>query len=99
MIYKLNISIEKTDAGYTLSCPDLTRKEIQGQSLDTVFDSLKETVEQDLREKDIAETEKPIWEFAQDLIADMTEDEIKQLPSAGAAQHDYYIYGSPEKDQ
>jgi len=99
MTYKINISIEKTAIGYTASCPDLAAGKFQEQSLETVFNRLKEAVEHDLQEKEINEIDKPVWEFAQDLIEDMTEEEINQLPSDGATQHDHYIYGSSKKDQ
>lgn len=40
---------------------------------------------------------KPIWEIAQDITRDMTEEEIAQLPRDGAEQHDHYIYGTPKR--
>jgi len=32
-----------------------------------------------------------------DITADMTADEIAQLPKDGAEQHDHYIYGTPKR--
>lgn len=33
------------------------------------------------------------------LTADMTPEEIAELPTDGAEQHDHYIYGTPKKRQ
>ena len=40
---------------------------------------------------------KPIWEIAEELTRDMTPEEIAQLPTDGAEQHDHYIYGTPKR--
>ena len=42
-------------------------------------------------------TSKNIWEIAQEITEDMTEDELEQLPQDGAQQHDHYIYGILKK--
>lgn len=42
-------------------------------------------------------TNKNIWEIAQEITEDITEDELQQLPHDGAQQHDHYIYGIPKK--
>ena len=39
---------------------------------------------------------KPIWQIAEDSIADMSEAEKAQLPHDGAVEHDHYIYGTPK---
>jgi hypothetical protein len=44
-----------------------------------------------------AAIDRPIWEIAQEITQDMTEAEIRQLPSDGAEQHDHYIYGTPKR--
>lgn len=41
---------------------------------------------------------KPIWQLAQELTQDITEEELRQLPKDGAVQHDHYIYGTPKVD-
>ncbi|MBD1822441.1 hypothetical protein H6F51_08020 [Cyanobacteria bacterium FACHB-DQ100] len=38
-----------------------------------------------------------LLELMERLTADMTEEEIAQLPKDGAEQHDHYIYGSPKR--
>jgi hypothetical protein len=38
-----------------------------------------------------------IWNLAQKITEDMTEEELQQLPRDGAQQHDHYIYGTPKK--
>jgi hypothetical protein len=40
--------------------------------------------------------DKPIWEFAQDLIQNIPEEELRRLPRNGAVNHDHYIYGTPK---
>ena len=42
-------------------------------------------------------TNKNIWEIAQEITEDITEDELQQLPHDGEQQHDHYIYGIPKK--
>ena len=43
------------------------------------------------------ESRKPIWEIAEELFEEIPEEELKQLPPDGAAQHDHYIYGLPKR--
>lgn len=40
---------------------------------------------------------KTIWEIAEEITRDMTPEEIAQLPTDGAEQHDHYIYGTPKR--
>jgi CHAT domain-containing protein len=42
-------------------------------------------------------TNKNIWEIAQEITEDITEDELQQLPHDAAEQHDHYIYGIPKQ--
>jgi predicted nucleic acid-binding Zn-ribbon protein len=44
------------------------------------------------------QTRKPIWEVAEELIADIPPEVLEKLPRDGAAQHDHYLYGSPKRD-
>lgn len=99
MTYKVNIFIEKNESGYSASFPEIAGYQVQGDSLDMVFDNLKEAVKQDLEKINVKTNDKvdqPIWEVAEDIIQDMTEEEINQLPIDGAEQHDHYIYGTPK---
>lgn len=41
----------------------------------------------------------PIWEFAQDLISDLTPQEIEALPSDASLNHDHYLYGAPKVEE
>ena len=45
-----------------------------------------------------AAEEKPIWEFAADLVRDIPEDVLSAVPTDGAAQHDHYLYAAPKRD-
>jgi predicted RNase H-like HicB family nuclease len=95
----LNILIEKDDFGYVASCSQIEGYKVTAKSLDVVVNNLKITI-QDYLEKNNLETEnnsnQPIWEIAQNLIEDLTEEEKAQLPKDGAVQHDHYIYGTPK---
>lgn len=39
----------------------------------------------------------PIWTVAQELMRDLSADELDNLPSDLAAEHDHYVYGSPKR--
>jgi hypothetical protein len=41
---------------------------------------------------------KSIWQLSEDFIRDIPPEELSQLPSDGADQHDHYIYGIPKKE-
>jgi hypothetical protein len=43
------------------------------------------------------EASKPIWEVAEELFGAIPDEELAQLPTDGAAQHDHYIYGTPKR--
>lgn len=61
------------------------------QSVIKLFDSTKTSVAED------SSTGQSLLDLFSELTADMTEDEIAQLPKDGAEQHDYYIYGTPKR--
>jgi predicted DNA-binding protein len=42
---------------------------------------------------------KPIWDVADELFGDLSEDELNCLPPDGATQHDHYIYGTPKRPE
>src|SRR5438128_549220 len=44
-----------------------------------------------------AQTVKPLWEIAADLLKDVPQEVLDRLPPDGAAQHDHYIYGTPKR--
>ena len=37
--------------------------------------------------------------FAEQLVADIPEDVLNNLPADSAQQHDHYIYGTPKREQ
>jgi predicted DNA-binding antitoxin AbrB/MazE fold protein len=41
--------------------------------------------------------EKPIWEFAADLVRDIPEEVLDRVPTDGAAEHDHYLYASNKR--
>ena len=44
-----------------------------------------------------AETQKPFWERAVELMQDVPAEDLEKLPIDGATEHDHYIYGTPKK--
>ena len=95
----VNILIEQNESGYSAYSPELEGYRAEGDSLDVVVDNIKEAIRNYLESKKnttATQVDKPIWEIAQELTQDITEDELNQLPADGAEQHDHYIYGTPE---
>lgn len=63
-------------------------EQIPTSQLDEVLDfirSLKQTV------KPTEKPYKPIWEVADDIIKDIPEEVLSQLPKDGAENHDFYL--------
>ena len=99
MKQKINILIEKDESGYIAYCSEIEGYKVTAKSLDIVVNNLKTTIANYLEESATIsdqETDKPIWEIAQNLMEDLTEDEKSELPKDGAEQHDHYIYGTPK---
>jgi predicted RNase H-like HicB family nuclease len=95
----INIQIQQTETGYLALSPEIPDHTIQGESLDTVINEIKEMIREYLNQpeqKTSSRSDKPIWEIAQEITSDMSEEEIRQLPSDGAEQHNHYIYGIPK---
>lgn len=44
-----------------------------------------------------SQTERPLWQFIEELVADIPPSVLDTLPSDGAAEHDHYIYGTPKQ--
>ncbi len=44
-----------------------------------------------------SQPQKPIWQVAQELMAETLPNIVDNLPTDGAAQHDHYIYGTPKR--
>ncbi|MDJ0659577.1 MAG: hypothetical protein QNJ42_08800 [Crocosphaera sp.] len=99
MKQQINILIEKDDSGYIAYCSEIEGYKVTAKSLDIVVNNLKTTIANYLQAPATPsdkEADKPIWEIAQDLMEDVTEDEKSKLPKDGAQQHDHYIYGTPK---
>ena len=99
---KLNILIEKDESGYAASCSEIAGYKVTAKSLDVVVKNLQATIEDYLTQvsstKEAEESSQPIWAIAENLIADMTQEEKEQLPRDGAVQYNHYIYGTPKVD-
>jgi len=97
---KISIQIERTTVGYSACSPEIDDSKVQGDSFENIADALKPILSTYLEQQEQQakpKTDKPIWEIAQEITSDMTEEEIQQLPSDGAEQHDHYIYGTPKR--
>ena len=98
---KVNIEIEKTEQGYSASSPEIEGCLVEGNSLDSVIDAIKQAI-QSYWEKKEPETSpttgQSLLELFQNITSDLTEADIKNLPRDGAEQHDHYIYGIPKRD-
>ncbi len=46
----------------------------------------------------INEEYRPIWEIAADLVRDIPQDILDNMPTDGAENHDHYLYGAPKKE-
>lgn len=102
MSSKISIKIEKNESGYSAYSPEIEGYRTEGDSLDVVIDEIKEAIRLYLAKTDNKATNtanQSLLELFESITADMTEEEIKQLPSDGAEQHDHYIYGTPKKKQ
>lgn len=104
MVNKISIVISKNPDGYSVNFPDLERERIdyQDSSLDGLLNRLKDTLQNHLISSDTSETEttgESILKMVDKLTSDFTEEELSQLPSDGAEEHDHYLYGTPKKRQ
>lgn len=98
---KISIIIESNESGYLVSFPELENQQFQDKSLDAVLKQLKEMLSLQLEPAQVVEqptTGQSILKLVQKFAEDMTEDEINQLPTDGAEQHDYYLYGTPKRN-
>jgi hypothetical protein len=46
---------------------------------------------------DQSENTQSLGEFAEELVADIPEEVLNELPTDSAEQHDHYIYGTPKR--
>ena len=97
---QFSILIETNRSGFLATCPELEDYQIQGESIDFILDQLKAKLKNHFTTQTATEARnsRPIWELAQEITSDMTEEEIAQLPIDGSEQHDHYIYGIPKRN-
>ncbi len=89
MSEQVNITLEKKDSGYFLVCPELEDYQIECDSLDIVFEKLKERIKLHLENQQT--TGESILKMVANFQADMTSEEMALLPTDAAEQHDYYL--------
>jgi predicted RNase H-like HicB family nuclease len=102
MVNKISFVISKNPDGYSVNFPELEPIDYQASSLDGVLNRLKEALETHLISSDISQGEttgESILQIVDKLTSDFTEEELSQLPSDGAEEHDHYLYGTPKKRQ
>jgi len=54
---------------------------------------------QGINQPEMATTGQSLLALFDSITADMTQEEIANLPTDGAEQHDHYIYGLPKRRQ
>jgi hypothetical protein len=97
MASKLSIVIERNESGYLVSFPESATQQFQDQSLETIIAKLKDTLSQELTSTQSSQpltTGQSLLKLVQNFTADMTEEELNQLPVDAATQHNHYLYGS-----
>ncbi len=102
MVNKISIVISKNPDGYLVNFPELEPIDYQSSSLEGVLNRLKDALETHLISSDISQGEttgESILKMVDKLTSDFTEEELAFLPSDGAEEHDYCLYGSPKKRQ
>ncbi len=96
---EVNIQIQKSESGYTAYSPEIPDHPVHGESLDSVVNEVKELVRSylDQVEPESTSTGQPLLDLFNQITADMTEEEIAQLPTDDAEQRDHCIYGTPKR--
>jgi predicted RNase H-like HicB family nuclease len=97
---EVRIQIQKSESGYTAYSPEISDRQIHGESLDSVVTEIKEVIRAYLEEPDQPasdSTGRSLLDLFTEITSDMTPVEIDQLPKDGAEQHDHYIYGTPKR--
>ncbi len=78
----------------------MTTKEILLQEIDQSPEALLQEVLSFLvftRNARYVQPQKPIWQVAQEIMEDVPDEILNQLPTDGSSQHDHYIYGTPKR--
>jgi predicted RNase H-like HicB family nuclease len=99
MSSKVSIVVERNESGYLISFPESENQQFQDQSFEAIIAKLKETLSQELSSSTInlqPTTGQSLLRLAQRFAADMSEDEINQLPADAAQNHDHYLYRTGE---
>ena len=71
--------IEQKDSGYSAYSAGLEGYRTKGYSLDVVVGNIKKAIKVYLKRGEsqtVTKVDKPIWEIAQEVTQDMTEDEL-----------------------
>ena len=98
---KVSIEIEKTERGYSAYSPEIEGCVAEGNSLEEVVNTIKQAIQSYWNQKEAEKTKttaQSLLELFENVTADMSENERKNLPHDGAQQHDHYIYGIPKRD-
>jgi predicted RNase H-like HicB family nuclease len=98
---EVSIQIQKNEMGYTAYSPEIPDQRVCDNSLDNVVNAMKEVIRDYLEQEDSqptpGSTGQSLLSMVDEIIKDMTPEEIAQLPKDGAEQHDHYIYGTPKR--
>lgn len=98
---EVNIQIQRNESGYIAYSPDISDQPIEGQSLDSVVNEIKELLRNYLdaaNQTTPKTTGQSLLSMFDEITDDMSDDEIAQLPHDGAEQYDHYICGTLNLD-
>ena len=99
MSSKVSIVVERNESGYLISFPESETQQFQDQSFEAIIAKLKETLSQELSAAIVTSqptTGQSLLRLAQRFTADMSEEEINQLPADAAQNHAHYLYRAGE---
>lgn len=91
MSYKINISLEKKESGYSASCPEITDRQFEGDSLDVIFAELKKAIQLELQTQEI-KASKNAWDLLEEMAG------TYESPEDWSKEHDHYLYGTPKRN-
>ena len=96
-----NIELTPEQKGMLASLAQETGEPVNAlidQALEDLQERLRTRNPNGIKESDRQkEAPKPIWEKIRDGFAQVPEEEMKELPTDGAAQVDHYAYGLPKR--
>lgn len=100
MSEQINILLQKSESGYFAFCKEIKNHTFQDDSLDVIFDQLKNAIRNHIQKTNELKREntgESILKMVNKFSNDITEEEINKLPTDAAENIDYYLYGIQKK--